>query len=274
MLETLGHGVLIATSRFWSTLTTVVLGSQDQCLIVDPGVYPDELAALADQLDTAGHNVEAGFATHAHWDHVLWHASWHEARRFVTGETSRVLARHRAELIDPALVDQGSLWDTDLVGRGMSISGVVPWSGPTAVVVESDAHMPGHGSLHFPELGLLCAGDLVSDVDVPFPFWGPPHGLAEGLVPYRIGLDRIAAVTPIRRVVPGHGGPTNGPGFLARLDADRRYLDRLDAAVANSVTLEEALERTETIDGRLANIDVASAHERTVKELFREWSTS
>ena len=75
MLETLGHGVLIATSRFWSTLTTVVLGSQDQCLIVDPGVYPDELAALADQLDTAGHNVEAGFATHAHWDHILWHAS-------------------------------------------------------------------------------------------------------------------------------------------------------------------------------------------------------
>ena len=269
-----GPGLLVATSRFWSTLTTAIPGPAGSVLLVDPGVYPDELDGLAAALAARNLTVEVGFATHAHWDHVLWHRQWRSALRFVTAGTAWLLAHHRAALIDEPLAAQGAVWDDEPLAGGVALSGTLAWSGPEVIVVQTDAHVPGHGSLHLAELGVLCAGDLVSDVDVPFPFWGPPDGLAEGLAPYRLGLDRLAGLEPVHWVLPGHGRPTDGRGFRARLDADRRYLEALDAAVAASATVEEALERSEAIDDRLAEPAVAAAHERSVRELFREWSTS
>jgi hydroxyacylglutathione hydrolase len=39
----------------------------------------------------------------------------------------------------------------------------------------------------------------------------------------------LAAVTGVRAVVPGHGHVGDGAEFRRRVDADRRYLDRLAA---------------------------------------------
>ena len=70
--------VLVRTSRRLSTTSTLVLappaGGADgarAALLVDPAWEPDELVAIADEVRARGARLVAGFATHAHHDHLL-----------------------------------------------------------------------------------------------------------------------------------------------------------------------------------------------------------
>ncbi|MCK0115852.1 hypothetical protein MWU57_02310 [Isoptericola sp. S6320L] len=68
--------VLVRTSRRLATTSTLVLGRRSvegrAALLVDPAWEPDELAAIAAEVSALGARVVAGFATHAHHDHLLW----------------------------------------------------------------------------------------------------------------------------------------------------------------------------------------------------------
>ena len=265
--------VTVRRSRFWATNTTIVAASPG-CLLVDPGVYPDELRATARML--AG-PVLAAVHTHAHWDHVLWAPELGDAvPRFVTRGTRTGLdrdlpaLRRHLDLVatDAAAgrdagVEADEPWDTDLVGLGRALPDgrSIPWPGPEAVLFETGGHLAGHGSLHLPELGVLVGGDLLSDLDVPFPEEGPAAYLG--------AVDRLVALERVTMLVPGHGSPTDRAGLLGRADADRRYLARLEAALAASDGEDEAVARTARIDARLADPAVRRGHEATVRALFR-----
>ena len=73
MLRQVAEGVLIHESEFCQSNAVVVQGRAG-VLLIDPGVLGYELAALADDLRELGQPVAAGFSTHPHWDHLLWHA--------------------------------------------------------------------------------------------------------------------------------------------------------------------------------------------------------
>ena len=81
MLRQVADGVLIHQSDFFQTNAVVVQGPAG-VLLIDPGVLDDEMTALANDLRELGQPVVAGFSTHPHWDHLLWHPS--SARRPVT----------------------------------------------------------------------------------------------------------------------------------------------------------------------------------------------
>jgi hypothetical protein len=67
------------------------------------------------------------------------------------------------------------------------------------------------------------AGDMLSDIEIPI-----LDTLADDpLGDYRTGLERLASVRGVRRVVPGHGHVADAGEFRRRLDADTRYLDLL-----------------------------------------------
>jgi hydroxyacylglutathione hydrolase len=68
-------GVLVGTSSFAETTSTVVVGPAGACLLIDPGVTIAELAQLVADLRELGLRPVAAWSTHPHWDHVLWHAS-------------------------------------------------------------------------------------------------------------------------------------------------------------------------------------------------------
>ena len=74
MLRQVAEGVLIHQSEFLQTNAVVVQGRAG-VLVIDPGVRGDEMACLANDLSDSGQTVMAGFSTHPHWDHLLWHAS-------------------------------------------------------------------------------------------------------------------------------------------------------------------------------------------------------
>src|SRR5205807_8988163 len=71
-LTEVAPGVLVATSAYAITTSTVVIGSSGGCLLIDPAVTVDDLAALAGQLAERGLRPVAAWSTHPHWDHVLW----------------------------------------------------------------------------------------------------------------------------------------------------------------------------------------------------------
>ena len=73
---------------------------------------------------------------------------------------------------------------------------------------------------------MLIAGDMLSDIEVPLPFW------PDDLVAYRRGLDRLEqAAGAAEFVVPGHGSV--GTDAADRLAADTALLRAAERGVAD-----------------------------------------
>ena len=81
-LTEIAPGVLVATSSYALTTSTVVVGSAGGCLVIDPAVTVADLAALAAELlGDLGLRPAVGWSTHPHWDHVLWsRGAWGRAQ--------------------------------------------------------------------------------------------------------------------------------------------------------------------------------------------------
>ena len=60
-LTEVAPGVLVATSSFELTTSTVVVGSSGGCLLIDPAVTVADLTALADELAAMGLRPTVGW---------------------------------------------------------------------------------------------------------------------------------------------------------------------------------------------------------------------
>jgi hydroxyacylglutathione hydrolase len=218
-------GVLVATSSYDQTTTTVVIGSAGSggCLLIDPAVTVAELARLAADLRELDLRPSAAWSTHPHWDHVLWSRDLGRAPRYATPAAAAFTRAERAEL---ARETQRSVpgHDFSLLGRLTPLDGAaIPWDGPEAQVIAHNGHAPGHGAVFLPGSGVLVAGDMCSDVEIPL----LDLTAADPLGDYRTGLERLASVPGVRYVVPGHGHAGDAGEFQRRLAADAAYLDAL-----------------------------------------------
>ena len=213
-------GVWVATSRRYATTSTVLLDGSGGAVVVDPAWDPDELAAIPADLAALGVDCVAGLATHEHYDHVLWHPDLGEVPRWSSAGTVAHLSHDREALLAPL----AEFLTPDLIaiaGRLRPLpDGTLPWSGPQARVVVHDAHAPAHLALLVEESGILVAGDMLSDVELPM-----PQG-DESLEHYAAGLEALSdAVWATRLLIPGHGTVTTAA--RVRFDNDRTYLDDL-----------------------------------------------
>jgi len=214
----------VTTSRRDLTTSTVIVCDR-RALLVDPGWEPDELAWIAGDLAAAGIEVTAGFATHAHHDHLLWHPALGDAPRWAAPAAAALAAADRATLITSLGLD----WPdelADLVGRVAGVpaaaGGIVPWPGSEVRMITHDAHSAGHTALWIGAAQVLLAGDMLSDVELPLLETSTPAAYLAGLAALLRYVERA------RVVVPGHGRPAvGGPAARARWDADRQYLDAL-----------------------------------------------
>src|SRR6266542_6270815 len=153
VLRQVAEGVLIHESEFMQSNAVVVHGRAG-VLLIDPGVHGDEIACLANDLRELGQPVVAGFSTHPHWDHLLWHARLGAAPRY---GTARCAAEIQAFL-------SGANWKDDIAEElppeievPLDLLGLItglpagttqiPWDGPNVRIVEHQAHAPGHAAL-------------------------------------------------------------------------------------------------------------------------------
>jgi hydroxyacylglutathione hydrolase len=221
-LTEIAPGVLVATSSYDQTTTTVVVGSSG-CLLVDPAVTLAELAQLAVELRERDIRPVAAWSTHPHWDHVLWSRQLGSAPRYATPAAVRVTETRRVELTrETQRAAPGH--DFSVLARLTPLdASAIPWDGPEAHVIVHDGHAPGHGAVFLPGTGVLVAGDMCSDVEIPL----LDLDAADPLGDYRTALELLASVSGVRQVVPGHGHVGDAGEFRRRLTADAAYLDAL-----------------------------------------------
>ncbi|MFE2531032.1 MBL fold metallo-hydrolase [Streptomyces sp. NPDC059371] len=240
MLKRVAEGVLVHESEFMRTNAVVVQGRAG-VLLIDAGVQGHEMVCLANDLSDAGQTVVAGFSTHPHWDHLLWHATLGSAPRYGTARCAATVrdrlsgegAMARVATLIPAdIVEQVPL---DLLGR---ISGLpaeaarIPWDGPLVRIIEHDAHAPGHAALLIGERGVLVAGDMLSDVLIPMlDLNNSPDPIESYLAALRL-LEDVADDVDV--VIPGHGSVGRGDEVRARIAQDRAYVQAVRDAHAPS----------------------------------------
>ncbi len=224
-LTEIAPGVLVATSSYAVTTTTVVVGAagSGECLLVDPAVTVADLTELAGSLGDLGLRAAVGWSTHPHWDHVLWSAELGDAPRYAAPAAVSIAETARDGIIDG--VDKSAPGhDLSLIGRLQPLdASAIPWDGPTARLIVHNGHAPGHGAVFLPDSGVLLAGDMCSDVEIPL----LDTAAADPLGDYRTGMERLAAVPGVRQVVPGHGHVGDASEFRRRLALDAAYLDAI-----------------------------------------------
>jgi glyoxylase-like metal-dependent hydrolase (beta-lactamase superfamily II) len=235
VLRRVADGVLVHESEFCQSNAVVVRGRAG-VLLIDPGVTGHEMACLANDLTDAGQTVVAGFSTHPHWDHLLWHTGFGDAPRYGTGLCAATVrarlpdARAKARvarMMPPDIADQVPL---DLLGDITGLPAgtpLIPWDGPPVRIIEHQAHAPGHAALFIEDGGVLAAGDMLSDALVPML---DVNGSADPIADHLAALRRLEEVAgDVAVLVPGHGSVGGADQVGERIERDRAYVLALRA---------------------------------------------
>jgi glyoxylase-like metal-dependent hydrolase (beta-lactamase superfamily II) len=220
LLTQVADGVWVRQSE-WVWTNSIAVRGADGLILIDPGIDGSELDQLADDVDGLGIPVVAGFSTHPHWDHLLWHPRFGDVPRYATPAGARAAsgARERAQKMAAESASGIPLELIGLVAPLPADGGPVPGE-----LIEHRAHAVGHAAILLADRGVLLAGDMLSDVLIPL--FDPRQSDQVGA--YETALDRLGeAARHVDVVVPGHGAVAEGAEVAARLAADHAYIDAL-----------------------------------------------
>jgi hydroxyacylglutathione hydrolase len=231
MINEWAPGLWLAQSRFEQTNSGAFVCRGQACLI-DPGVYPDEVAAWQRAVQAHGWTPHVLVLTHHHWDHILG----------PEGFPGVPVVAHAAYLASVGGPEGAPEVECRLAQEGMTRS--TPFAVPQPDETFEDSlslhvgdrrlellHAPGHAPdqlvVYDPSCATLWAADMLSDREIPF--------VSHNLAAYEGTLARLSALD-LRQLIPGHGTPLAGVGEIrARLAADQAYLAELRARVERAV---------------------------------------
>ena len=232
MLKQVAEGVLVHESEFIQSNCTVVQG-RDGVLLIDPGITVNEMADIASDLRELGQPVVAGFSTHPDWDHVLWHPDFGDPPRYGTARCAASIldvlsqAEWRDQVAEGLPPEYAGEIPMDLLGliTGLPAGAAeIPWDGPTVRILEHQAHAQGHAALLLGDSGVLVAGDMLSDILMPF----LDLEAADPLNDYLEALEQFETVAgDVVAVVPGHGSVGDVAQLRERIAMDRAYVQAL-----------------------------------------------
>ena len=270
------------TPHVWSAkcrryaMNTGVLHDADHAALIDPALLPDEVEDIAAFCDSHRVTVETVVITHHHWDHVLGaarfpgaHVVTHQA---YIAQTAADLDRTRhsierfyqtegvapAASFDPPMPDQ-------TVDR---IVGLMVGSARVQLF-QTPGHARDHLSVYDAESACLWAGDLLSDLEIPF--------VSDRLDAYERTLGMFAGME-IHLLVPGHGSLTRDHAeIVRRIEADRSYLSdlrtRVEGVVHAGGTLDAAVAACADMVFCHSVVNV-EAHAMNVEQVFLECGCS
>ena len=219
---------LVLTSLLWQT-NAVALRAGGEAMLIDSPYFPEELEALPDLLAGAGFEPDALMATHGDFDHLLGRLAFPglalglgeptvERLHREPGAAQRGLRDHDAQFY----VERAAPLALGQV-QTLPVPGSVELGEQEIELHPAEGHTADGMALFARWCGLLCAGDYLSDVEIPM--------ISEGgsLEAYRATLARLSPlVEAAETVVPGHGAPHDREGALRVLDQDADYLDALE----------------------------------------------
>ena len=229
MLRQVAEDVLVHES-VWCQSNAVIVEGKDDLLLVDAGIHQSELLDIAKDVAELGRTVVMGFSTHPHWDHMLWHPALGTPPRFGTA-TAAASARQRLSGDIHAIAKAVGIPEEvplELLGE---IAGLredatsIPWDGPRIRILEHAAHAAGHAALLIEVSRVLIAGDMLSDRFIPMlDLMAAADPIGDYLAALHL-FESVAAEVDV--VIPGHGTVGDADAFLARIAADRAYVEAL-----------------------------------------------
>ncbi|HVP15185.1 MAG TPA: MBL fold metallo-hydrolase, partial [Terriglobales bacterium] len=170
----LGGGVRVRRSLAFAMNSTLLLDPR-HAVLVDPGVLPSELDDIAAALREAAPGSLTLVFTHAHWDHVLGRPWWPWAALVAHPALGPALERDRASIAAEAAKcarEHGEEWTRGFepCAPQIRVAGLCEMRLPPWILVTRDA--PGHGdsqiTIQLPARRLLIAGDMLSDLEIPW----------------------------------------------------------------------------------------------------------
>jgi glyoxylase-like metal-dependent hydrolase (beta-lactamase superfamily II) len=191
------------------------------------------MGALANGLRELGQPVVAGFLTHPDWDHVLWHANFGDAPRYGTARCAASIQdllsnadwKDRiAGALPPEYAEEIPMHLLGLITALPAEAAQIPWDGPTVRIIEHQAHAPGHAALLIEDRRVLVAGDMLSDILMPFLDLDAANPIEDYLAALRL-FESVA--DDVDAVIPGHGSVGGAEQLRPRIKQDRAYVQDL-----------------------------------------------
>ena len=271
----LGDGLRVRHSRCFE-MNSLFATRDGHVLMVDPGVLPselDELAAAAQRITPRFERVSVAF-THPHWDHVLGLPWFPGAETFAHSGFGDELEREREYVRTESkkwIEQQGEAVRQPFepftplhAARGTTM---VRLAGFDVVTYDTPGHQSTHLALWLPQHGVLAAGDLLSDIEIPW-LESPPWVYRASLK----SLHWLFEQEDVRVLVPGHGPLAHGRlTAYRRLLRDMDYLvhleERVGAAWKRGAGLDETRAELATMDyvGKDASYTMNDVHADNVK---------
>jgi len=229
-------------SRLFDT-NSGIFASDGQALLVDPGIFPEEVQEILATTARQHLSIQAVLLTHSHWDHILGPESLPGTPVIAQAAFDKTAAGQK-EII----LSEIAAWETE-----HHIPRPKPFDLPAPDLIfekelefflgeeslrflAAPGHTPDQCVVYHLASESLWAADMLSDLEIPF--------VSSSLAAYRRTLAMIAGLE-LRSLVPGHGRPTHDQQEIqARLAGDRAYLDELAEKVGQAVTQGKSMEET------------------------------
>ena len=271
MIEQLAPNLWVQQSA-WFDVNAGIFVSQNQALLIDPGMSPAEIDSIRNFVSERGLEIAGIYLTHWHWDHVLGPERIPDVLVYGPPFYDEAFAPKNRKWTLTALAS----WEKD-AGITRTTPFLIPK--PDKIVANNDllkvgdaalqvVHVPGHchgqAALFEKGSGLFWSADNLIDFELPF--------VAHSCEAYIQTLEYLRTLD-IRHLVPGHAKATrDGAEINRRFSNALSYLHRLKALVEQA--LVEGMSPEETIAQgmkmAIRNPDALEPHRRNIGQVYLE----
>jgi glyoxylase-like metal-dependent hydrolase (beta-lactamase superfamily II) len=229
------------TARMWSPISSILIYSERDAILVDTPTTTAQATALADWVEKSGKNLRTIYTTHGHGDHFFGNGILLErfpgAKAVATPKVIEVMRKQMSPQVMaglwnkrfPGLIPENIVLPEQLKGDTLSLDGH-----ELVVIDAGHTDIDDSTCLYVPSISLVVAGDLAyNDVHQYF---------AESLTHQKrmewiAALDKVETLKP-RVVVAGNKRETNsdGPNII---DETRQYIRDFDRLIDNTASTKE-----------------------------------
>lgn len=272
VLTKISPHIWVQQSQFANTNSGIFISAGEACL-VDPGLLPVEIKKLANLLTDLNANAKALVLTHSHWDHLFGpeyfpdlpitaHADYHlqihsSAKEKILSQVEKLNSHFQITRQEPFTIPQPEITFQDSL--------LLEIGELELQLLHTPGHSADHLSIYNPDSGELWAGDLLSDLEIPY--------IIHSLPAYQKTLELLSDLN-LSCLVPGHGTPINDRGQIqGRLNQDRSYLNLLEKTVYSSLRQGLSLDEILNLEPGFTHPclgDNLSAHQYNIESVYLE----
>ncbi|SDI30951.1 Glyoxylase, beta-lactamase superfamily II [Alteribacillus persepolensis] len=267
------NNVTVFESVLLQTTSTVV-ATKEMILIVDPTWLPDEIHAIQQHVQSIDNGQEKYLLfTHSDFDHILGYNAFPEAvtiasRGFVEKTDKQEVIQEILQFDDQYYIQRPYLIEYPQIDTIIDFDNQTVRAGDTDI---SFYLAPGHQAdgvfAVIQDLGILIAGDYLSDVEFPFI---EHHSKA-----YEQTLEKLEESVRERRIsllIPGHGKATTDQEEIKdRIEDSKWYIEacRKEVTGSDSYKVLQAF-----VDSFLFSRYLEDMHEANLQQIRQEENTS